>query len=151
MIDTFISSSESKPNILDLFRSMPLKDIHSEVASSKRHCAAPSPWSGRRRPGTFFLSLGAHVTSSDCLPNSHFVVTDDDTFLQLSNDRYSPDQKEPNINMHIAFPTTPAQYFHLLRRQMKRNYRKPLVVAAPKGLLRLPVSCPNLVSNDYWV
>ena len=42
--------------------------------------------------------------------------------------------------MHIAFPTTPAQYFHLLRRQMKRNYRKPLVVASPKGLLRLPVS-----------
>lgn len=42
--------------------------------------------------------------------------------------------------MHVVFPTTPAQYFHLLRRQMKRNYRKPLVVAAPKGLLRLSVS-----------
>ena len=41
--------------------------------------------------------------------------------------------------MHVVFPTTPAQYFHLLRRQMKRNYRKPLVVAGPKGLLRLPV------------
>jgi 2-oxoglutarate dehydrogenase complex dehydrogenase (E1) component-like enzyme len=72
--------------------------------------------------------------------NSQVIVTNDDPFSQLSNDRYSPDQKEPNINMHIAFPTTPAQYFHLLRRQMKRNYRKPLVVASPKGLLRLPVS-----------
>lgn len=41
--------------------------------------------------------------------------------------------------MHVVFPTTPAQYFHLLRRQIKRNYRKPLIVAAPKGLLRLPV------------
>ncbi len=41
--------------------------------------------------------------------------------------------------MHIVFPTTPAQYFHLLRRQMKRNYRKPLIVAGPKGLLRLSV------------
>lgn len=41
--------------------------------------------------------------------------------------------------MHVVFPTTPAQYFHLLRRQIKRNYRKPLIIAAPKGLLRLPV------------
>jgi probable 2-oxoglutarate dehydrogenase E1 component DHKTD1 len=41
--------------------------------------------------------------------------------------------------MHVVFPTTPAQYFHLLRRQIKRNYRKPLIVAAPKGLLRLAV------------
>ncbi|KAG8748562.1 putative 2-oxoglutarate dehydrogenase E1 component DHKTD1, mitochondrial [Ceratobasidium sp. 414] len=41
--------------------------------------------------------------------------------------------------MHVVNPTTPAQYFHLLRRQMLRNYRKPLIVAAPKGLLRSPV------------
>lgn len=44
-----------------------------------------------------------------------------------------------NINMHVVYPTTPAQYFHLLRRQMLRNYRKPLIVAGPKALLRLPV------------
>ena len=42
--------------------------------------------------------------------------------------------------MHVAFPTTPAQYFHLLRRQICRNFRKPLVIAGPKGLLRLSVS-----------
>ena len=41
--------------------------------------------------------------------------------------------------MHVVFPTTPAQYFHLLRRQMKRNFRKPLIIAGPKGLLRHPV------------
>jgi probable 2-oxoglutarate dehydrogenase E1 component DHKTD1 len=60
---------------------------------------------------------------------------------QLTNDRYELDANEPHndVNMHVAFPTTPAQYFHLLRRQIKRNYRKPLIVAAPKGLLRLPV------------
>jgi hypothetical protein len=46
--------------------------------------------------------------------------------------------------MHVVFPTTPAQYFHLLRRQIKRNYRKPLIVAAPKGLLRLPVCAVHL-------
>lgn len=39
-------------------------------------------------------------------------------------------------NMQVCYPTTPAQYFHLLRRQMKRNFRKPLIVMTPKSLLR---------------
>lgn len=47
-------------------------------------------------------------------------------FLQLCADH----------NLQVAHPTTPAQYFHLLRRQVKRNFRKPLVVLTPKGLLR---------------
>ncbi|KAG8217006.1 thiamine diphosphate-binding protein [Butyriboletus roseoflavus] len=63
--------------------------------------------------------------------------------LQLTNDAYTPESKV-NINMQVVFPTTPAQYFHLLRRQMKRNYRKPLVVAAPKGLLRLAAASSKL-------
>ncbi len=41
-------------------------------------------------------------------------------------------------NMQIVNCTTPAQYFHLLRRQMRRNYRTPLVVFTPKSLLRSP-------------
>jgi probable 2-oxoglutarate dehydrogenase E1 component DHKTD1 len=62
--------------------------------------------------------------------------------IQLSNDRYLPEGNDryANVNIHVAFPTTPSQIFHLLRRQLKRNFRKPLAVAAPKGLLRLPVS-----------
>ncbi|KAJ7367025.1 dehydrogenase E1 and transketolase domain-containing protein 1 [Mycena albidolilacea] len=66
--------------------------------------------------------------------------------LQLSNDRYTYDESEPfyNINMHVCFPTTPAQYFHLLRRQMKRNFRKPLIVAGPKALLRLSAASSSL-------
>ncbi len=39
-------------------------------------------------------------------------------------------------NMQIAQPSTPAQYFHLLRRQVLRRWRKPLVVMTPKSLLR---------------
>ena len=39
-------------------------------------------------------------------------------------------------NMQVACPTTPAQYFHVLRRQMHRNFRKPLVLMTPKSLLR---------------
>lgn len=43
-----------------------------------------------------------------------------------------------NDNMIIANCTTPANYFHLLRRQMVRDFRKPLVVFTPKSLLRHP-------------
>jgi 2-oxoglutarate dehydrogenase E1 component len=39
-------------------------------------------------------------------------------------------------NIQVAVPTTPAQYFHLLRRQVRRDFRKPLVVMTPKSLLR---------------
>ena len=39
-------------------------------------------------------------------------------------------------NMQVCMPSTPAQIFHLLRRQMIRPYRKPLIVMSPKSLLR---------------
>lgn len=39
-------------------------------------------------------------------------------------------------NIQVAYPTTPAQYFHLLRRQVLRPWRKPLAVMSPKSLLR---------------
>lgn len=73
--------------------------------------------------------------------------------LQLSNDRFTYDPRHPyaNVNLHVAFPTTPAQNFHLLRRQMKRNFRKPLVVAAPKGLLRLPVCIEHCESHFFLI
>ena len=41
-------------------------------------------------------------------------------------------------NIQVAYPTTPAQYFHLLRRQALRRWRKPLMVMTPKSLLRHP-------------
>ncbi|XP_059260307.1 2-oxoadipate dehydrogenase complex component E1 isoform X4 [Mustela nigripes] len=48
------------------------------------------------------------------------------------------------VNMFVTHPTTPAQYFHLLRRQMVRNFRKPLIVASPKMLLRFPAAVSTL-------
>ncbi|RPH73684.1 MAG: 2-oxoglutarate dehydrogenase E1 component, partial [Hyphomicrobiales bacterium] len=39
-------------------------------------------------------------------------------------------------NMQVANCTTPANYFHILRRQLKRDFRKPLVIMTPKSLLR---------------
>jgi len=47
-------------------------------------------------------------------------------FMQLCSDN----------NIQVCVPTLPAQMFHLLRRQMRRPYRKPLVVLTPKSLLR---------------
>jgi 2-oxoglutarate dehydrogenase E1 component len=47
-------------------------------------------------------------------------------FLQLCAD----------ANIQVAFPSTPAQYFHLLRRQARQPFRKPLVILTPKSLLR---------------
>jgi 2-oxoglutarate dehydrogenase E1 component len=47
-------------------------------------------------------------------------------------------------NMQVCYPTTPAQYFHLLRRQVKRPMRKPLVVMTPKSLLRHPLAVSTL-------
>lgn len=41
-------------------------------------------------------------------------------------------------NLQVCYPTTPAQYFHLLRRQVRQTCRKPLVVMTPKSLLRNP-------------
>jgi 2-oxoglutarate dehydrogenase E1 component len=51
-------------------------------------------------------------------------------------------------NMYVADCTTPANFFHLLRRQMKTNFRKPLVVFSPKSLLRHP-SCVSTKEELY--
>lgn len=57
-------------------------------------------------------------------------------FLQLAGD----------LNWQICNCTTPANYFHLLRRQMHRDFRKPLVVFTPKMLLRYP-KCTSTIEE----
>ena len=47
-------------------------------------------------------------------------------------------------NMQVCVPSTPAQMFHLIRRQMVRALRKPLIVMTPKSLLRNPLSVSPL-------
>ena len=47
-------------------------------------------------------------------------------------------------NMSVAYLSTPAQYFHALRRQAKRDLRRPLVLMQPKSLLRLPAAMSHL-------
>src|SRR5437667_4993363 len=47
-------------------------------------------------------------------------------------------------NLCVCYPTTPAQYFHLLRRQVTAGFERPLVVMTPKSLLRLPAAASSL-------
>ena len=43
-------------------------------------------------------------------------------------------------NLCVCYPSTPAQYFHLLRRQIRAGFERPLIVMTPKSLLRLPAA-----------
>ncbi|MGH9675579.1 MAG: 2-oxoglutarate dehydrogenase E1 component, partial [Candidatus Acidiferrum sp.] len=56
-------------------------------------------------------------------------------------------------NMQVCYPSTPAQYFHLLRRQVRRSFRKPLIVMTPKSMLRnkAAVSSPDeLIHGRFY-
>jgi 2-oxoglutarate dehydrogenase E1 component len=77
-------------------------------------------------------------------------------FLQMCDD--DPDfvpEMEPtgvkqiqDVNMQVCIPSTPANYFHLLRRQIRRDFRKPLICINPKSLLRHP-QCQSDLSLFY--
>lgn len=47
-------------------------------------------------------------------------------------------------NLQVCYPTTPAQYFHLLRRQVRQEMKRPLIVMTPKSLLRLPAAVSTI-------
>ncbi len=47
-------------------------------------------------------------------------------------------------NLQVCYPTTPAQYFHLLRRQVRPGMERPLIVMTPKSLLRLPAATSTI-------
>ncbi|KAH7106211.1 2-oxoglutarate dehydrogenase complex E1 component mitochondrial precursor [Auriculariales sp. MPI-PUGE-AT-0066] len=72
-------------------------------------------------------------------------------FLQLVDDHPhvfpTPEKMErqhQDCNMQITYPTTPANYFHVLRRQIHRDFRKPLINFFSKALLRHPLARSKL-------
>ncbi|CAH2352313.1 2-oxoglutarate dehydrogenase, mitochondrial [[Candida] railenensis] len=84
-------------------------------------------------------------------------------YLQMCNEdpRYFPspeklERQHQDCNMQVAYPTTPANLFHLLRRQMHRQFRKPLIVFFSKSLLRHPLARSELSeftgeSHFQWI
>jgi 2-oxoglutarate dehydrogenase E1 component len=84
-------------------------------------------------------------------------------YLQLCNEdsRVFPSAEKLNrqhqdCNMQIAYMTTPANLFHILRRQMNRQFRKPLVIFFSKALLRHPIARSDLAdftggSHFQWL
>lgn len=84
-------------------------------------------------------------------------------YLQLCNEdqRYYPspeklERQHQDANMQVAYPTTPANYFHLLRRQMHRQFRKPLALFFSKSLLRHPLARSDMSeftddSHFQWI
>jgi 2-oxoglutarate dehydrogenase E1 component len=70
-------------------------------------------------------------------------------FLQLSGEdptRIAETEKAHRElgNIQVCVPTTPANYFHMLRRQMRRDFRKPLILATPKKKLHHPLMKSNI-------
>lgn len=65
-------------------------------------------------------------------------------FLQSSSSSQDSIDTEARVNWSVCFPTEPSQYFHLLRRQILRPFRKPLIVMSPKAIFRHPKCINNL-------
>eukprot|EP01059_Diplonema_ambulator_P036204 TRINITY_DN8948_c0_g1_i1.p1 TRINITY_DN8948_c0_g1~~TRINITY_DN8948_c0_g1_i1.p1 ORF type:complete len:994 (+),score=328.97 TRINITY_DN8948_c0_g1_i1:45-3026(+) len=61
-----------------------------------------------------------------------------DDYDRSSQDLSISEQQIMKCNWQVAYPSTPAQYFHLLRRQVHREFRKPLIVIVSKAGLRAP-------------
>jgi len=81
-------------------------------------------------------------------------------FLQLANVSSRPPgvygtvNRTVTPNMSVTYPSTPANFFHLLRRQLHRPFRKPLVVMSPKTLLRDPLVVSTLAEmgpNTHFI
>src|SRR3546814_6710931 len=84
-------------------------------------CIAAREWKGRRLAGLVLLRPQGYDGQGPEHSSSRI-----ERYLQLCS----------SDNMQVANCTTPANYFHILRRQLHRRSRKPLVIFTPKSLLR---------------
>jgi 2-oxoglutarate dehydrogenase E1 component len=79
---------------------------------------------------------GAGPEHSNARMERFLTLCDDDPLVMPS----PPGRQIQDCNIQVAYPTTPANYFHLLRRQVMREFRKPLIVFESKSLMRHPLA-----------
>eukprot|EP00696_Hemimastix_kukwesjijk_P006091 gnl/Hemi2/17707_TR5840_c0_g1_i1.p1 gnl/Hemi2/17707_TR5840_c0_g1~~gnl/Hemi2/17707_TR5840_c0_g1_i1.p1 ORF type:complete len:1038 (-),score=383.14 gnl/Hemi2/17707_TR5840_c0_g1_i1:38-3151(-) len=77
-----------------------------------------------------------------------FLQLSDSDPLTIPNMDSNARRQIQESNLQICNITTPANYFHVLRRQIKRDFRKPLVIMSPKSLLRHPRCVSDLQDMD---
>jgi 2-oxoglutarate dehydrogenase E1 component len=72
----------------------------------------------------------------------YLQMVDEDPFVYPSPEKLS--RQHQDCNMQIVYASTPAQYFHVIRRQICRQFRKPLIMPFSKSLLRHPLVKSNI-------
>ena len=119
----------------------------SASSTATRSCTRTRSWSGRRSSATSSTAPRSSSTSSSSPPRTSGARRRASCCCSRTATRArAPSTRRPassgssrcapRTTSRSCNATTPAQYFHLLRRQMRREVRKPLVVFTPKSLLR---------------
>ena len=80
---------------------------------------------------------------SSCRTERYLLLADQDEFVP-NDGIYDHLQILKETNIQVVQPSTAANYFHLLRTQMRLPFRKPLIVVAPKKLLRYKGACSEI-------
>ena len=84
---------------------------------------------------------GAGPEHSSSRVERFLQLCDQDEELPENPETYDRQGLLEGVNMEVCFPSTAANYFHLLRTHMRMPFRKPLIVVSPKKLLRLKGAC----------
>lgn len=90
---------------------------------------------------------------SSCRTERYLLLCDQDDTVPGDGESYDNKDILKGINMEVAMPSNAANYFHLLRTHMRLPFRKPLIVVAPKKLLRYKGATSELKhfdENSRW-
>lgn len=88
---------------------------------------------------------GAGPEHSNAHIERYLSLCDEDPYKPVPSDESDPHTRQiQDCNWQLVYPSTPANYFHALRRQVHRDFRKPLIMFTSKSLLRHPMARSTL-------